>query len=327
MDSQLKTGLNMRKLVLCIGLFLFCHVAFANATLVLDARNHAVLPKHFRCSSDTVKSPVNINGLAMLNIAGGGEFSRLGFQKIKQQIKSTQLTIIDLRQESHGFLNGNAISWYGVANAENAGLTSAEIEKRQAALLLQLSTQNLAKVAIILEKSADGHIAKSKIVEFLVHHVASEEEFVRERHVGYQRFYVQDYHAPNATEVDKFVMMASQIKPEQWLYFHCRAGRGRTTTFMVMYDMMQNAKEVSFEDILQRQAAIGGKDLTKLPKPGSLKYKPAVKRLKFLKEFYDYAKENNDRFSTSFSTWQQEKLAFEAYTPAFVIFNPSEMFA
>lgn len=315
----------MHKL-LWIGLFLFCSTTFAQATLVLDARNHAVLPKNFRLSSDPVKIPVNTNGLATLNIAGGGEFSRLGFEKIKQQIKSRQLTVIDLRQESHGFLNGNAISWYGVANAENAGLAAAEIEKRQAALLSQLSTQNSAKVAIILKKSADGHIAKSKIVEFLVHHVASEEEFVRARHAAYQRFYVQDYHAPNAAEVDNFVNMLSQIKPEQWLYFHCRGGRGRTTTFMVMYDMMHNAKEVSFEDILKRQAAIGGKDLTKLPKKGSLKYKPAVQRLKFLKEFYDYAKENNDRFSTTFSACQQAKLALHAYEPIFIIFNTSQMF-
>ena len=36
-------------------------------------------------------------------------------------------------------------------------------------------------------------------------------------------------------------------------HFHCKEGIGRTTTFMIMYDIMKNYKEVSLNDIIKRQ--------------------------------------------------------------------------
>ena len=41
------------------------------------------------------------------------------------------MLIVDLRQESHGFLNGNAISWYGTRNAANEGKIGRQIEAEQ----------------------------------------------------------------------------------------------------------------------------------------------------------------------------------------------------
>jgi len=75
------------------------------------------------------------------------------------------------------------------------------------------------------------------------------------------RITVTDHRSPLDDQVDLFVQSVKNLPKETWLHFHCRGGAGRTTTFMSMYDMMHNAKNVSFEDIMKRQTLIGGSDL------------------------------------------------------------------
>jgi hypothetical protein len=281
--------------------------AYANTLLVLDMRNVPILPKHFRTTSDPLPNNINKGGLADLHIAGGSQFSKLALHKIVKRLGTNHITVIDLRQESHGFLDGNAITWYAPQDAGNKGLTDTQIEQREAQLLHELDLQEYATAYVILKKSPNGYIIKTKPVEFSVHNVSSEADLVTQSHLNYHRIYVQDFHAPNAQQIDRFIKIVKQLPPNQWIYFHCRAGVGRTTTFMVMYDMMRNAKKVSFDDILARQRALGGKELTQLPEPGSFKYTSAKERLNFLKQFYRYVRENKDGFATSWSTWSSIK--------------------
>ncbi len=46
---------------------------------------------------------------------------------------------------------------------------------------------------------------------------------------------VTDDMAPDAAQTDRFVEFCRTMAPGTWLHIHCRAGHGRTTTFMVMY--------------------------------------------------------------------------------------------
>lgn len=277
--------------------------AYYRPLLVLDMRNSPELPRHFRTTSDVVPPSINIQGLRELHIAGGAQFSLLSLQQIRERIRSKHFLIIDLRQESHGMLNGNAISWYGRRDAANAGKTPEQIEKRQTQLLVTLGEDEIALVNKIEQKTADGEIEKVKPVEFMIHQTSSEQDLLSGLGIQYQRLYVQDFHAPTGDQVDRFIKIVNELPENTRIYFHCRAGIGRTTVFMAMYDMMRNAKHVSFEDILARQAALGGKDLTKFPDKKNFKYKWAVNRLNFLKKFYDYARTNADDFKTSWTEW------------------------
>jgi len=281
----------------------FIWAKYASPLLVLDMRDKLEFPKHFRTSSDHIAANINLTGLADLHIAGSGQFSNLALQKIRQHLQAKELTIIDLRQESHGFLNENAISWYGTANADNVGLTDDQIRKKQALFLSALSQQKTISVYNIIKKTPAYKIASAKPEKFSVQNVMSEAELAKKLALNYQRIFVQDYHAPTDEQVDRFVEIVKQLPANQWIYFHCRAGVGRSTTFMAMYDMMRNAKHVEFDDILQRQAALGGKDLTAFPAAGSHKYQSAVDRLIFLEKFYEYALKNTDNFNTKWSDW------------------------
>lgn len=43
---------------------------------------------------------------------------------------------------------------------------------------------------------------------------------------------------------------------DTWFHFHCGGGKGRTGTFMMLYDRMKNP-EVSDKDIMYRHAQMG----------------------------------------------------------------------
>lgn len=298
-----------RNLIFSIFFLVSCHASFiwadsnSNIPLVLDQRNAPHLPKHFRISKILSHKDIDWTGFSHLRIAGGSQFSKLGLQKILQFLHVKKITIVDLRQESHGFLNGNAISWYAPRNAINAQKDPYQIEWDQANLLSQLVDLEELTVYKILQKTDDDRIQKTEPVDFAVHQIFSEADLAEMKHLDYFRIYVQDFHAPKISEVDRFIEFTKIFPTNQWVYFHCRAGVGRSTTFMMMYDMMQNAKKVSFKNIVARQVAIGGKDLTKLPDRHSYKYKFALKRLKFLKLFYKYARANDDHFQTLWSEW------------------------
>ena len=122
-------------------------LANPKSLLVLDAANSAELPQHFRSTLEKISvSNVNLAGYDNLHMAGSGEFSELGLRKVIAKLKNpTPFTIIDLRQESHGFLNGNAISWYGEKNASNAGLANKTIDEKQEQLLNLLAQINNSK--------------------------------------------------------------------------------------------------------------------------------------------------------------------------------------
>jgi hypothetical protein len=114
---------------------------------------------------------------------------------------------------------------------------------------------------------------------------------------------VTDREAPTDAEVDRFIRLVRELPDGEWLHFHCKAGHGRTTAFMAMYDMMRNAKKVSLDDILKRQFLIGGIDLAADPLKDDWRYDGAVSRRKSLERFYQYCKANNDGFKQSWSEW------------------------
>lgn len=279
---------------------------YTKPLLVQDMAKKSELPRNFRSTANLVgasSAGVNLTGLEDLRIAGGGQFSVPALQEILKQLQITKLTVIDLREESHGFVDGTAISWYAPHDAINAGKTMMQIEQDQSALLEKLAHEKHINIYKIQKKTKAEAIAKAASAKYPVHSVSSEEEFVESMNMRYERIYVQDFHAPAPEQVDRFLAVVKAIPKGEWIYLHCRAGVGRTSTFMAMYDMLHHAKELTFEEVLARQAAIGGKDFNTLPEQGKWKYPYAVERLDFLKKFYEYARSNQDDFKTSWSEW------------------------
>lgn len=272
--------------------------------LIVDIENRQGMPSKFRSvTPDSISGlEVNKDGMGNLNMSGSGVFSKEGLRLLKEELDHSKLIIVDTRKETHLYINGMSVSLYSQYNYANKNRSIEEVQELEKNII-----QELAMMEDIHFDYWDG---KSVNMDGPVNgpfDILTEEELVGNEGIQYWRFYVTDHHGPDDEEIDKFVTQVRNMPSDAWLHFHCRGGVGRTTTFMVLYDMMKNAKTVPCDDILLRQHYIGGRDLHRLNQ-GTHKYEAAVQRLNTIEMFYDYCRCNVDNFTTTFSNWRAEKV-------------------
>ena len=110
-------------LVLLVG-SLARSAAAQEPVLIFDlAPKHEARPYHFRTSQDDFQieqdpAPSRAN-LDQLNASGSAQFSAQSLPEILQRIPTDQVTVVDLRRESHGCMNGKLVSWWVDQNAGN----------------------------------------------------------------------------------------------------------------------------------------------------------------------------------------------------------------
>lgn len=243
--------------------------------LVFDHYNHNALPANFRKSTDKITptncANLNLKGLNKLNISGSEQYSAENLVLLKKQLPSKKLVFVDLRQESHGFINGLPISWEGNGNKANIGLSREDVIKR--------NNEQLASIKLCTP-------LKIKDTDITPKTTFDEETLIHQNKDSYIRVTVTDTRLPKPEMVDYFVNEVTKLPKNSWLHFHCKEGIGRTTTFMIMYDMMHNAKDVPLNDIITRQIKLGNLE----SKESSLENE---QRMILFKDFYEYCKKGN----------------------------------
>ncbi|WP_182187752.1 protein tyrosine phosphatase [Pectinatus frisingensis] len=243
-------------------------------------------------------------GLDTLNASGSAQPSYNEFQQLasylKQQTKNP-IYIIDLRQESHGIINGDAVSWYGKHNWANIGKTRQTILKEEHSAL----KNTLYKTITVAKINKYDQIRSSKN-EF-VRQALTEKEMVQAVGFHYFRITATDHRWPAAENIDRFINFYKTLPSDVWLHFHCQAGQGRTTIFMAMFDMMRNP-DIPLKDILYRQYLIGGNysaytiNTTDSSKQWKAKY--YNEKAAMIKIFYQYVQANHtNNFKTIWSVW------------------------
>lgn len=234
----------------------------------LDMANVDELPRNFRMSQSSFKEALvkgesisslpSREGLDDLHISGSGEPSADGMKDlvaaIRKKAGNRPIYIVDLRQESHGYANGTAISWYGKRDWGNIEKTQEQAIVDEEELLQGIEGKEISIYKINKKKEPiDPQIMQ-------VNTVQTEKEMAKVNGIHYVRIAVTDHLPPTREEIQRFVTFVNHLPKDAWVHFHCEAGKGRTTTFMAMYDMMRNPK-VPFETILQRQYLLGGEHL------------------------------------------------------------------
>lgn len=236
-------------------------------------------PHRFRKTSDILPIPyipniqLNLFGLSTLNISGSSQFSENGLSLIRNSIGNEyNLTVIDLREESHGFINGVAVSFENKQNNANVGLSTENILNDENEKL------NSNTLNTPIKFYNDGSIVPEK--------VSTELELTKDKSISYIRIPVTDGNLPNDDMVEYFVNMVKNQPKDSWFHFHCKAGIGRTTTFMAMYDILKNYNTVSLNDIINRQIT--------LAQLNPLDYNDFYygNHFKFLNDFYNKCKSN-----------------------------------
>jgi protein-tyrosine phosphatase len=217
------------------------------------------------------------------------------------------VTIFDLRQETHIFVNGLPVSWYATRDWANVGRSQDAIETDESARVESLKPGSKIAVrpgAAVKKPGATPSMPQNVTVE----HASTEREFVKPNHAAYVRVTVTDHCRPLDEEVDRFVLAVRALPENGWAHFHCEAGLGRTTTFMVLYDMLRNAARIPLEDIVRRQQLLSHNYDVLRPVPATNWKAPYVEdRIAFVRAFYDYAHANPNGRPQLWSEWLKSK--------------------
>ena len=283
----------------------------------MEAGNAAELPHNFRTAgspfqtrTDAAKVGVDPNyvpsraGLNNLPISASAEFSVPSFHAMLPALRAKatgDIYIVDLRQESHGFMNDMAVSWYGDRNWGNLNKTQDEVIRDENARIHAAKGQSL----ILAELDKDKMPIDPKTVR--IDSAMTERELVEGAGLHYVRFAVTDHTWAKPETIDAFIDFVKKVPSNSWMQFHCQAGKGRTTSFMVMYDMMKNPS-VSLKDILHRQYLLGGSYIAydpSMPYP-TKNWKDDYYHVKarMVAKFYEYVQQNHaNNYVTPWSVW------------------------
>lgn len=281
----------------------------------LERSNKAGLPKSYRtCQGEFVEvKPHNRydptyepsrKGLDQLKMSGSSDFSDLQLDALVSEIRklhSGPITIVDLRKETHGLLNGYHVSLFGKQNWANIGLSRETIiaaEKEQI-------HNTIGKQITVAELDSNKEPVNPITIDVTT--AETEEEACAKRGLGYFRLTPLDHSFSDPRNIDDFIDFVQNLPADTWLHFHCQAGKGSTTMFMVFYDFLRNP-DVTEKDVIYRQYKLGGnfmyyqgddddEDLYKVPL-----FKEKAEMIPLV---YKYIQENQPKgFKMSWKQWK-----------------------
>ncbi|WP_295904907.1 fused DSP-PTPase phosphatase/NAD kinase-like protein [uncultured Bdellovibrio sp.] len=233
------------------------------------------------------KKAVNYRKNPDIKMSGSATLDPKALKEVAKPMKKNKaiLYVFDLRQESHGLINDIPVTWQAEHDWANADLNHDEAVRRERRQLGDLR----------VGEKINGVEIKS---------IETEESMVRSAGYQYVRLTVTDHVRPVDSEVDRFIEAVRELPENSWIHFHCRAGKGRTTTFMVLYDMLINAKYVPFDDIINRNAKLSEDyDVMAVVDAKDWRAPYQKERADFVRAFYEYAKENPRGEKKLWSEW------------------------
>ncbi|MBR2824424.1 MAG: hypothetical protein IKE24_12155 [Clostridia bacterium] len=240
----------------------------------------------------------NVRFLQDEGMSGSAQFSEKQFHELAVRLRqrSEEVWIIDCRLETHGLINGIAVSWCGADNGANLGKSAEEVENEEKALSALAGTTVTAYTAVN-DKPGQG-------LEFTVEKWETERELAESEGMRYLRLACPDHCWPPAEVIDAFITFAGELKEDAWLHFHCQAGSGRTGAFMTIYEMMRKPG-ASVEEILRHQAETGSGNLEDRAKPE--KSHAQKERCVLARAVYRYIRENSQTgYAVKWSDWLRE---------------------
>ena len=298
--------------ILLISLLLLTVASVSEAKWRLDEDPELAEPRNFRMASDNWRvepedEPPTREGLDNLRISGSAQCTAAGFASLYTKLSAAAaapgapIYDVDLRQESHGFADGLPVSWHKKNNLANEGKTPEEVALDEEERLAGIS--GVATTFVPRGKTDKGRV---EAVTFAPQNVQTEKEVAEAAGFRYVRFYVTDRTQPDTETIEAFLDFVESLPGDAWLHFHCRAGHGRTTTFMAMYDMIRNPG-IPAETIIERQHLIGGADLTAM-KDEEWKNERIAQRLETLKMFSEYVRARHAGETTlRWGAWIEEE--------------------
>lgn len=240
---------------------------------------------NFRTMQDklTTQEVVDLTGLQELRASGG--FS-VGYGDIKRRLSSVsgKKVIVDGMSDEHGYIHGVPITMLGY-HVSHPGLRH---------LLRRLILTGT------LEKRLDL--------------ITSPVEEAKKYGLDYKNIKIVSKTVIKDENVDDIVFLFDEVPEDTWFHFHCHHGKGRTSTMLVMLDIMKNAPKITLKDIVKRQHLLGSTNLfdTEKWKHGTYTKELLESRKKFVEDFYDFVVQRKSGGIQTWSIWRcQQKQSRE----------------
>jgi hypothetical protein len=271
---------------------------------------------HFRKATELQPNPYRASGSRQLD----ADQLTQALKNAVNGFETRDLFLVDLREESHGFIDGIAVSWYADNDFGNVGMTKTHIERDERARLGALQGET-AQIFAIKDDCSDNRRQQREMpvsyetftpVTPVTERALFDKAQIGNCTVHYWRIPITDHCAPSTPALAEFRELVASCDPESsWVHFHCHGGDGRTTTFLALYDMMswhRRSKDPfpALEVFARRQYGLhpnyclnpdgcGGIDpdgcyggTPPAPPIAGWKRPLAVKRWAVLKEFHDH---------------------------------------
>jgi hypothetical protein len=241
-----------------------------------------------------------------------------------EKYSGQDLLVVDMREEPHavvttlGPFDGNrrdvdceycsgVMSWHGRHNWYHPGHSREETLEFERNLVRGLEREWVGtKVKLRKNKKTKGR------TKFVVQSMKPMESLFKTEKARLLRLPIPDESRPSPETLSLFLALFRNIttlpKHERpWLHFHCKAGRGRTTMAMVLWDLLENGG--TLEMATRRMAAFhGGIDLLKPKMKGTREQIVAVvERTVFLRTWEEFARVFRRGWEDGWSAWEGER--------------------
>lgn len=198
-------------------------------------------PDNFRSAMTLADHPYRASGSHQLGVA---DFARI-LNPIISTYQPSVLSLVDLREESHVYFNGNPFSWYADNDFGNVGMSRKQVQEDERAKV-ESSRGSSVQIFTTTDDAADDlqqeRVLPVSYTELMVHAAQTEAEVAKilgdvfsGTKVQYIRIPVTDHCAPRAAALSSLQGIWSN---SGWVHFHCHGGDGRTSTFLALYDML-----------------------------------------------------------------------------------------
>lgn len=273
-----------------------------------------VFETELRFESRTLKRSIPRLRAQMENRASASaQFPPAGLEALREQT-SAELFIVDLRSESHAFVNGYPVSWTAFRNLSNAGLSWAQIQEDETLRIEALRKQKSLPVVFSETSEIDWLEPKKDKTrlkpgqKLKVKRVQNERAIVESAHAHYVRIPVEENLRPSDDELDRWITAMRLMPKDAWVHFHCSDGGHRSSLFLILYDILKNARFHSLDELIQRGLRLPDDDDTlRIPVETDWRYPYRRDQAYFLEAFYAYAKANPGTDSPLWGDWVRQK--------------------
>lgn len=221
---------------------------------------------------------LNMEGLTDLNAYGSGAIHYPSFKEhISEKIKTGEikkLYVVNLINDELYYYNDRCLRWYGIGCRGKTLGKHIFSRKPYKAIHTGL-------IRLIYGTPPTHDLSQLQTERQIVHKMGA-------------NYYVPLKEKPNwlgnQDFMDDLIHFFESLPKDALLYFHCVHGKGRTTTFLVFYDIFLNSKKVPLKDIANRHYCLGREDVldTNLWSKGTWTQSALDARKAIVERFYDY---------------------------------------